>query len=301
MSAATEYFEELTGVDISQFFTDYITFIDTYFQSIVDYYNGSDINSDAFNFYDQLVADSIKVENAFDNNLKRFPNTDYWELIDKFGDVQIKLDSVANLSKWQRSSRLNRYDSSVSVEYIQKQNETLEVISKKSGSVSPENDWEQLAIQNDIIEEDYTSEGGVLLDITFNNNANFNLRNIVDSLGGENVKGKDLFTKFEFENGDLKIVTGDDAIEQTFETILNTVKGSIPEFPEDGINSSVIGSNVRFIQYPSIFRGLTQMFQKDDRFSSISLLNVERVGDNVFMKIQVKTKVGDLFNRSLRL
>lgn len=301
MSVATDYFKEATGVDIEQFFLDYINFTDRYLQSIIDYYNGSDISMEAFNAYDSLLEFETKVDNAFNNNLKRFQTTDYWELIDKFGDAQVKLDTVANLGRWQRSSRLNRYDSNVSVEYIQKQNETLEKISRKSGSVDPEKDWMNLAIQNDINEEKYTSDGGVLLNISFNNYANFRLSNIVDNLNGDNVKGKDILKKFTFVGNDLSVLVGDDSLGQTLETIFNTFKGSIPKFPEDGIDPSVIGGNIRFIQYPSIFRGLTQLFQKDDRFSSISLLNLERIDDSVFLKMVIKTKIGDTFERNLRI
>lgn len=301
MSLVTDEFREITGVDIAQFFEDYITFVDTHLQRIIDYYNGADIDQDAFNFFDSLKDQANNIENTFSQYLKRFCTTDYWELVDRLGDIQVKLSTVDNLSRWQRSSRLNRFDSNVSIEYIQGENETLERISRGAGFINYENDWQQLAIDNNTIEEDYTSQGGVILNIVLANNANFQIRNIVDNLNGDNLKGKDIKNKIEFENNDIVTVTGDEAIEQTLNNIFSTLKGSIPEFLEDGIDPNVIGSNVTLIQYPTIFRGLIELIQKDDRFNSITLIDVVREDDNVFMQIRVDTKAGNAFFRNFRL
>ena len=48
MLKGIETFKDITKYDIESFFSDYIDFVSTYYQSIVDYYNGGKLNSIAF-------------------------------------------------------------------------------------------------------------------------------------------------------------------------------------------------------------------------------------------------------------
>ena len=293
MSVAIDDFKGITNYDIYSFFEDYITFSNNYYQLIVNYYNGLDINKDAFNYLDTLIEDSETIEGLIEQYQNRFNRTDFWDLVDKFSEIQTKLLTVQNLSRWLRSSRSDRYSSNIKVEYTQAGKETIERISKNSGISDYDNKWADIAIDNSLEEEDYTSAGGAILSISLPNNKNFNIKNIVDGLSATNIYGKDIVKKMEFVNGDLSVLTGINALLQTFETIFETFKGSIPEFPEDGVESDIIGSNTNVISYPSIFRNLLQMFQKDDRFSSITLNDLYRKDDGVYISISAKTKIGD--------
>jgi hypothetical protein len=296
-----EKFKDITNYDIKKFFSDFVYFIENNYKDIVGYYNGQDIDREAFNSLDDLKRVANEVNSVIEFNSDRFDNSEFWELIDKFSNIQIQLSTIDNLSRWLRSSRTDRYDATIKVEYIQKQLESLEQISKKSGDINPDDSWINLAIKNDLNEEKYTSAGGVIMSINFANNLSFNIKNVVDTLKFENLYGKDIQKRFEIINGDIATLQGISSLEQTFETIFLTMKGSIPEFPEDGINSELIGSNANTISYPSIFRNLVNMFQKDDRFSSVDLIDLYRQDDAIYLKIQAKTKIGDILLNEIPL
>lgn len=73
------------------------------------------------------------------------------------------------------------------------------------------------------------------------------------------------------------------------------MKGSIPEFKDYGLPSDFIGTSVNAIQYPSIFKALMNMFQRDNRWSSAELLSLERKDDNLFMKVKAVSVTNDNF------
>lgn len=294
-------FRLITKYNIEKYFRDFSNFISINYSDIVNYYNGSDISQDAFNKLDELDKESQKIEGLLQFYSKSFLNSEYWELFDKFSDTQVKISTIKNLSRWMRSSRANRFSSEVSIDYILKQNESIEKVSKKSGSELYENEWYKIAIDNDLNEEKYTSEGGNILSVKLSNKLNFTFRNIVDTLSKENLYGKDIKKKFTLENGDIVCLQGLDSLMQTFETIFETFKGSIPEFPEDGLSNFVIGSNVNVIGYQYIFRNIIQMFQKDDRFKSVELIDLQKVEDQIYLKVQARTKINEFIPKEILL
>jgi len=301
MSVATDGFKDITGYDIESFLNDYVSFINTDYSKIVNYYKGLDIDQDAFNNFDTLKTESYKIESLWEFYSNVFGLTDYWELLDAFSNAKLKLDTVDNLGRWMRSSRTDRYSQNTSITYVQKQGETIEKVAEKFGSVDKDNDWASVSIDNDLNEEKYTSAGGVILTVRLKNNYNFDINNIVDSLSNENLYGKDIQNKIEFIDGDVYSLAGENSLLQTISNIFNTFKGTIPEFPEDGIDSSIIGSNITAFSYPTQFRNIMQMLQKDDRFKTMELIDLYRTDDSVFIKVQLTTKIGDIFQQVLAI
>jgi hypothetical protein len=302
---ATKTLDFITKVgkfDVSKYLTNFVKFVDTNFPDIVSYYKlGVNASQEAFNTFEFLWRQAGEVDAMIENYENVFVNCEVWVLVDHFSEVQRKLETIKNMGRWTRSSRLDRYSSTIKMDYIQNQGESFEQISRKTGNIDYDNSWVQLAIQNDINEEKYTSAGGTLLSISFANNASFDLRNIVDNLSSTNIYGKDLVKKFTITAGDISVLTGWDALLQTFGTILSTIKGGIPEFPEDGTSNNAIGSNVNTIGFPSIFRNLLAMIQKDDRFSSLDLVDVRMEEDSVFMTVKAKTKIGQSLTSNILL
>ena len=76
---------------------------------------------------------------------------------------------------------------------------------------------------------------------------------------------------------------------------MSTIKGSIPEFSNDGVPDYVFGTNKNVIQYPIIFRSLLAMIQKDKRFTGLELLDINKDQDSVFMSFQATTITGEAF------
>ena len=289
MKEVFDSFNRITGYNLQAFFQRFTNFISIHSGNIINYYDGELLNNESFNELETLLKESKKISPLFEQYGQNLTFLGYWELLDKFTEIQTSLYTFDNMSKWMRSSRLNRFDSNVKVDRKIRQGETIELIAEESGYNNPQEDWKELSINNQLIEEEYTPDGGKIISITFQNNATFDIDNIIDSLLGENILGKDIKTRINFVSNDLETVEFEDAIKQTLNTILGTVKGSIPEFKDDGVDNDMVGSNVNTIQYPSMFRNMLGMFQKDGRWTEISLLDLKREEDNVFMRLECKT------------
>lgn len=294
-------FKEITGYDLEGFFNDFVDFVNNDFQLIVNYYNGGETPNKSFKELDRLLDEAHKIESIWEIHNSRFNDVSYWELCDKYTDIYGKLLTCKNMSKWTRSSRLNSFDSNIKFSRGLKQFETFERVAKSVGSQDPQNDWADIAINNLITEEDYTSEGGVIFSVSLQNNFNFDIPNIVDSLIGDNIYGKDIDKSFTFKDNDLSVVQFEDALLQSLEIKLSTKKGDIPEFEEIGLEPSATSSNVNTIQYPTIFRNLLSSFQLDGRWSEINLLDLYREEDAVFLKLEIKTVLKDNYVTNLKI
>lgn len=301
MSVATDNFKDITSYDIEKFFNGYTYFINNYYGNIINYYKGENIDKNSFNYLDSLNKETQKIDNLWDFYSKSFTLVDFWEMLDVYENIKIKLSTVNNLGRWMRSSRTDRFNSNTTLTYVQRQGENLERISQNYGSLDKENDWVDIALDNSLDEESYSFEGGTLLKVRLSNNLNFDIRNIVDFFVKENLYGKDILKKFTLESGDLVTLSGLNSLMQTFETIMSTEKGSIPEFPQDGLENNLVGSNINAFNYPSIFRNLMNMFRKDDRFSVLELIDIFRKDDGVGMTIQAKTKIGEILQQELSI
>lgn len=295
-TTSAEKYYNITKIDIQQFFQDTVDFINEGYPSILSYYEGGDLPADSFKVLDDLLVCAESIDAAFFNFSDQMKTLDMWDLLDTFEDSWGQLLTINNTSKWMRSSRVGRYDGKFYLERALKDFENFEQVASSVGSNDPQNDWEEIAVSNFIIEEDYSPRsGGPIFKISLSSSANFGIQTVVDSLVGERILGKDVDKRFYFANNDLAIVEYKDAINQTIDTIMNTLKGDIPEFPEDGVSNEFIGTNVSAIQYPTLFRNLSTMFAKDDRFIEVNLLSLSRKDDYIIMKIKIKTINSDSY------
>lgn len=301
MIAGLEIFRQITGYNIEAFFRLYRFFVANHYQNILEYYNGADRVANSFAVLAELNRQITMIEPLIDLHRNRFQTIDSWNIVDAYGDIFVAVETVNNMSRWARSSRTTQFDAGVRVNRTLTQGQTFETVLRTEGVRDYDNDWTLVNIENYIQEEDYTSNGGLQFSLTLRGSSNFNLPNIVDNLNGENVYGKDIQRGFVFVDNDLQTVVGSDAVKQTLDTILMTIKGSIPEFPEDGIENDIIGSNVASIQYPIIFRNLLNIFRKDGRFTEVNLLDLFRDQDSIFMKFEVKAILKDAFITNLSI
>lgn len=282
-------FKKVTGYDIKSFFQQYSDFSSNYYQSIVNYYNGGNLNQDAFFELNKLIDQSKIIEPLFRINTGGLDTIDMWELLDLFSEIQVKLLTTKQTGKWMRSSRLNTNEVGVKINKVQRENETLELMANEVGYENIQDDWVDLAINNQITEEDYTMSGGKIITVTFQNTFNIDLDNIVDYATDKKILGKDVAKKIKFIDNDLEVVTESKAIDQSFEIKINVQKNSIPEFPDYGVNNDIIGTNVSAISYPSIFRDLLALFKQDKRWSEVVLIDIQRKDDAVSLKFEAKT------------
>lgn len=298
-----EKFKNITGYDISTYFSMFTDFVANYYQNIIDYYSGNGvINQDSILALNKLDSETRKVSNMFDSNSRNMNQTmEFWDLLERFENVKVKVDTIKNSSKWLRSSiEKGNYTGGVSFDYIQSQGEFFENIANKVGYNDPQNQWANIALNNNVIEEDYTKEGGCKMSLALQNNAVVFIDSVVDNLTGKKIYGKDLNKEVLLENGDLKVLSYDDTIRQSFDILLSTTKGSVPQFPLDGIDKSAfVGQNLNSVAFPSIFRQLVQLFRKDDTFKDISILNVIQEEDAMLIELSVKTRLDEILTNTL--
>lgn len=285
-----EFFKKQTGCDIQKFLSDFVEFCNSYYPIIVSYYEGSGVDvKDAFERLDDLMMRAEEIEPLFDLKASTMKNIEYWELLDQFTDCQTKLWTINNSSRWLRSSIIGRYSGAVAVNRVLGSKESFEQVAGSLGSDNRDDDWIAIARNNLVEEEDYTAlDGGGMFKINIRQAGGQPVFNIVDNPDSRKILGKDINKALKIRNGDLDSVEYDDAVLQAFDTMLNCIKGSIPELPTYGMTDEAIGVSHQALQYPVIFRNLIDMFSLDARFTELTLLDLWRDQDSVFLKVQAR-------------
>jgi hypothetical protein len=302
-------YKNITDVDIEEFFNDYTDFLNSDYQSVVLYFaEGGDLPGSVVIKLDRLLGDCRKILNTFRiyrNSLSE--NFEFWELLEQLENINISLNTIQKSSKWYRSNKSIYNDNKVEVDYILKQNQTLERLASDVGYEDPNNDWVAIAMRNQLQEEDYSVEGGNLLKITFENNFSFKILSVIDSISGEKVYGIDFDKEITFSDldidgyYDLTTLSYRKTVEQSYSILLKTVKGSVPEFPEDGVNKEILGGNINSIQFPILFRQLGNLFVKDDSFKDFKVVDVVREEDRQYITVQVKTRLDEILDQQLTI
>lgn len=302
MKETVEKFYDLTGYDLQTYLLDFADFIEQDRQSIIDFYSGNlDIlPSSSIEEMERLLKENNNIEEIFISNKDSFNTTDYVDLIDLIGDIGLKLRTIQNTAKWVRSSITdNRYNSDIEVDITLNQNQTLEQLAKKIGYLNEDDDWVELALRNDLIEEDYTSQGTLKLKASLKNNLKIQIQSVVNVIQGQSIYGRDLQKKLVFENNDLKALNNVDTINQAFTIAVNLKRGDNPEFPNSGLQSDlIVGQNINSILYPSIFRQLFENISSDDTFKSITILNIKQIQNNdrdsIQLEIQATSRIDEV-------
>lgn len=285
-----EKFKRITGYDIKSFFEEYVRFCNQDYPNIISYYNGGDLVAESF--YKLLILDKELgvIEPLFVLHDNTLDDISMWEILDNFTEVQTKIATIKSSERWLRSTNV-KGSNSIRVVKTLRMGESFEDVSRQLNDDNPEDDWMKITIPQYIKEEDYTFEDGSrnTFYVDLKNSGGTMVDTVVDTLVGENILGRDISTEFIYVNNDLKIIKGNEAMEQALEIILNALKGCIPEFVDYGIANEAIGTTVNAIQYPTIFKSIMNMFQRDSRWSSVELLDVYVKEDSVFLKIKAET------------
>lgn len=299
----TDRFKERTNVDIQAFFDSFIDFFETKVQNIYDYYIiGSELESETLSALSSLNTTAKQIRAIYNNNQDSLTNYfDDFELLDNFESCCTKIDTVYNSKKWFRANKGLDFSNKVEKDFVLKQGQNLSVLADEVGYTQPNNDWVNIALRNDLREEDYSEEGGVKLKITFENNADYKLTSVLDSISGINMYGKDIYRVIGYADNDLIVLGYEQTRDQTFSILMGVYKGSVPEFPSDGLDKGLLGSNLNSVQYPVMIRQISELFSKDDLFKSVGISNIFREQDMIFATITAQTRIGDVLGENLKL
>ena len=296
-------FTSRTGTDIHLFLSNFVDFFDNYYQNIADYYtNNGVLNSITLTKLSDLVSFRDSVRNSFNVNIDILGDLfDMWELLDQFEECSTKIDTALNSQKWFRSNKILGYDNGTEKDHVLGQGETLSLLADDLGYTTPNDDWINVALRNQLREEDYTEEGGNKLKVVFQNNADYKLKGIVGAISGQTMLGRDICKKIQYINNDIYVLSYIDTAFQSLNILMNTFKGSVPEFPDDGIDKRLAGSNINSIQYPVIFRQISKIISKDDSFKSVTLSSITNKDDVIFVNFKIQARTGDEFSETQQL
>lgn len=295
-------FYTITGVDILNLFQKYLSFQKSDSQNIIDFYSGvSKANMNSFDKLNILLYEVTNALSLFYQNKEAFNSIADWNLLEQIDETRKNLETLSNINKYLRSSiNKNQFNTNIEVSVKLKRFDTLESIEfNELNSTDPQNDWINLALYNQLREEDYTSKGNKLLKSLTSNFNITSLNSVVGNLQGENLYGKDFDRKIQFsvEDQDLKVLTPKETIKQAAEVLSNLNRGDNPEFPNNGIQKSLfVGNNLAGMSYPILFRQLLNNFSEDDTFSYIKISTIKTVKDSVEVEFEIQTKYGEKFN-----
>lgn len=294
-----EEFKQITRYDIRNYFEELASFLEKNQPRIISYYKGETtlIHTESFNKLNRLLKETGKILELIEYNQKLLNNYKWWLFVAQIEDSQNTLETINKAPKWLRSVASNvNFVTNPEVTLVLKQGETLEQLSRRRLSFDDwDNEWNDVAVRNNLREEDYTPEGGVFLKVSFRNAFSPEVTSIVDTLEGDNIYGKDILKKTTFEDNDLKVLQPIDTFYQAVEILINLKKEDNPEFPQQGYNEKlVVGSNVNFLNFPALIRQLTETFRTDDTITSITVLDFKRDQDAVFIEYQVEGRLGDI-------
>lgn len=304
MVEAIQKFKQATGYNIQSFLEDFVLFCNSYYPLIVGYYTGQTNTSveDSFGRLDKLMKQAQEIEPLFTLKANSLTGIESWELLDAFTDCQTKLWTINNSSRWLRSAIIGRFGNNIALQRVLKTRENFEIVASELGSNDPQNAWFDIAKNNFVEEEDYdANNAGSIFKINIKQSGNFDIPNIIDNLSSEKILGKDMDVDFRFENNDIATVQYELAVRQAFNTMLNCVKGSIPEFNDYGIPNDIAGSNANAVQYPMLFKHIMNMFQRDARWVQVNLIDVYMKEDNIFMKINAKTVTNNFLETNIQI
>lgn len=291
-------FKRITSKDILGFLTLVKEFFLTDYNVIVSYFSGNvdTIDSVRFEKLSRINEQLLVMFDTYHYNSQQLVGTRWWSLLEILEDIDSQLNTIKNLPRWSRSSITNfNYSSVNQLDYILKQNETLEKVATEVLSQSTDQ-WVKIAFDNSLREEDYTKDTNNELKLFFNETSQpFTLNSVVDTISGKSVFGKDFVDYISFEDEDLKSLDYDETLQQSVSILSNLKKNDNPDFPNDGVQSSIVaGGNRATFNFPILTRQLQQTFSTDDTLKDFQILLLSIEEDKLFLEYQVSSRLGEV-------
>ena len=291
-----DYFSTSLRYNINTYVDLYSLFISDYQKKIENYYKFKDTIPDieAFDFLYSLIDEANKIDDLIKINKKYFNKINHWEFVSFLDDIKNNLNTIQNTAKWVGSNKTKNNWRNITIQnnYVLSQHETLENVVEDNFGGDIQNDWMDLSLRNNLLERDYTIDGGNELQISksISSNPKFFIKTVVDSLIGEKLYGLDIYKKISYEDDDLKTLSPKETIKQSINILANLRKGDVPEFPKFGVDANLgVGSDVGQLIYSSIVRQMITVFSSDDTLIDFNVLDVSYDNTNLVIDYAVDT------------
>lgn len=298
-----EDFYILSRRDIKTFFENCLDFFQTDYILISNYYSGKEkiIASLPFKRFEELEKERDSYFETIQQLLNRMSNTKWYEIIELLEIIDSRLQTLRNINKWARASvTAVAYSPTTQIDYTLNQNQTLERVASGVLLDSDSQDsWTQIALDNQLAEEDYSSQGGNDLQLQLDRNVSLGLivNSVVDILRGKSIYGKDLNKKLTIDpiEQDFLVLDYDETILQSVNILINLKKNDNPDYPTLGLQSAVaIGGTRSALNFPIIIRQLTQVFSSDDTLKNFKVNQIKIEQDNLLVDFTVMTRLNEI-------
>lgn len=293
-----DYFSMVTRYDVSTYLELYSIFMQSNQPQILSYFRDRNVTPDAtsFDFMEKLIHEAIKLDNLIKMHKNAFSRVDHWELVIMLEEMRDKLETVKNTSKWIGSSKAKNswHSTSIQSSHVLQQNETLENISLdlNGRSGDNQNDWVEIAMENDLLESDYSVDGGNRLQLSkgISSSPNYFIKSVIATLVNQTMYGLDIDRKITFENDDIKVLNYNDTVLQAVNILILLKKGDVPEFPNFGIDADLgVGGNAGQLYHSAIVRQLKAVFSTDDSLRNFNVLKAVYEGGDLKIDYSVNT------------
>ena len=295
-----DYFEKVLNISIKDLINSYLLFMENYYPKIIGYYEENNkFDGISFSKLNLLQEEVNTCLESIRLNKNAFLDFASWDLFEQIEEVNEKLNSINHLYLYYNLAEVKNGSEFGGIlrEIPLKTKQTLESVTKELNISDSENNWQELAISNLIEEENYSSNGGILIKSILaqpTNQENNKIETILGELAGEKMYGRDLKSKLTFENQDILCLSPTETRNQKINILLNLKQNDNPEFPYYGVQSNlIVGNSISGLGYPSFFRQITETFKSDKSFSSIAIVELTNVKEAVKMQFELKTVYGD--------
>lgn len=294
-------FKKITGTDVGLFFSNAIAFFTVDYNRIVAYYSGSRVVVDkgVFDNFDNLRKDCSNIFAIFHSLNKSLNNLKWWTVLEFVEQIDSRLNTLEVINKWSRSSLKNvGYSPFYQVDYLTKQNQTLERVVKDILNDEDQDDWYDLAISNNLREEDYTLSGGtdLKLNLPIINNG-IQVDSVVAVMVGKAIYGNDVYKKIQFDtvNNDLTVLNYDDTIVQSVNILAFLKMNDNPAAPNDGLQREVaVGGTRAIMNFPVIQRQMAATFATDDTLKNFTITSMSVDQDGLLINFEVTTRLNEI-------
>jgi hypothetical protein len=291
-------FQSITGFDVSQYYSDFTSFMQSDYNYLVDYFSGTTttIQASSFKSLQDLLKRKDNLFSLFTHAKNRLNNLKYWDLLSQIEDIDSTLMTVNSISKWLRSPKTNTsYSSSIEVNIGLRQGNTLEKFNQNVlKSENYQNDWIKTKLRNNLREEDYDLDGGNLLAVTFSTSGQLFINSVVDNINGDNILGIDIAQKLQFVNDDLLALSYIDTYKQSILILSSLQVGDDPYDASKGIDKNAAGNNVATLSIPVILRQMSANFSTDDTIKSFLVTSISRQSDGIYIIFVVTSVLGEI-------
>lgn len=264
------------------FSVKYKNFISQHFSSIIDYYSESTrvFPQDAIRALYNLFIEFLKIKGTYN-----IPTESLSEILirEQIYEIEVVLLKIFSINRWLRSS-ITTFG--VGIEFKQfftlSQNQATDVYIQQQPF--------DFFFVNNLLEKDYSLDGGNFIQINSQSTINKKLESVVDYSIENLRKGKDIHAVFNLTTTDIQTIEKDDCVFQQIDNLLSIRKKDIYSAPYLGVSQeTIVGISRNLLNIPVLSRELQVLFKTDDFFTDLTITDFRNEEDNVSIDFTLTT------------